>query len=164
MISGPPDGLQVGDHGERLERGRREGTVRRALQEPCTRLGGRRRGAEPVATRDPLEHDAAAPLRVPLGERVERALDALGRRLGGRRELGDRQRLAAHEQQRLDHVRQLAAHATACSGSAATGGPREQADRARDPDRAERLGLAGTQLAALVQLEQCEERGRLLLA
>ena len=162
---GPRARPQVRDDRERLERRLRQAALDRPLDEPRAGLRLGTGGAERVAARDLLEHDPAPPVGVPLAEQMERRLDACLVVLGRPGELGHGQRHGRDHEQRFERARgplerrgvdetESGRRVGSCSLPFDAGAP--------DSYRRERRVLVELELVALAQLEQREERRRLL--
>ena len=166
---GPPDRLQVGDHGERLERRGAEPALGRARLQAAARPrpGRPARRAGRSAPRDALEHDAARRARrgalAARRARARRARSSPRPRPRARRPSSGS---PAHEQQRLADGDERVAHATASLASMTCAADTRSVRLAarRRGSGSNELGLAGARLAALDQLEQRDERGRLRAA
>ena len=128
------------------------------------RLRGLTRGAERPAARDLLEHDPAPSFAIALAEQAQRGLDSLNLVAHGLGELGDPEWLRRDDEQRLDRPRERvdrirrdqaerALHASTSSSRRAARG---------DADRGERRRLLERDLTGAAQLQQREERDRLL--
>jgi len=97
---------EVRDHGQRLQRRRRQATLDWTLEQTATRLRRLARRAERPAAGNALQHDPAAPFPEALAQQPECHLYALPVLAGRLRQLLDRQGLRGDDQQRLERARE----------------------------------------------------------
>ena len=101
---GSGDRLPVGDHGQRLDGCWREARFAVETEEPADGPGEarRRRELDPIAVAN--QHPAPSPVCF---HRGERRLDRGRRRSGAPRQVEDGRRLRRHEEERLQHRREV---------------------------------------------------------